>query len=330
MAFDNINLEKGLYSGGSFTKALSSIDPDENYRGTPLEKLDAFQRQLKRFDIKVGGGDSDTVEKFFSTQGSSVLFPEYVSRCVRAGLEGANILPDIVATVTNINANDYRSLCTDTTEDDKELKIVREGAFIPETSIKTKENIITLKKRGRTLVASYEAIKFQKLDVFSVALKQIGAQIGRTLLSDAVSVLINGDGNNNPAATISASSPLTYSDLVDFWNSFDPYELNTLVASPAMMAQILKLAELSDAVAGLDFHATGKPLTPFGAKLLKSAAVSGNKVIGLDKNYALEMIKCGDVMTEYDKLIDRQLDRAVISCTAGFAKLFNDSVKVLE
>lgn len=27
------------------------VDPIENYRGTPLEGLDAFQRQLKRFDI---------------------------------------------------------------------------------------------------------------------------------------------------------------------------------------------------------------------------------------------------------------------------------------
>ena len=29
------------------------------------------------------------------------------------------------------------------------------------------------------LVASYEAIRFQKLDLFSVPLRQIGAQIGR-------------------------------------------------------------------------------------------------------------------------------------------------------
>ena len=54
-AFDNVKLEKGLYSAGNFTKALESLDPSENYKGTPLEGLDAYQRQLKRFGIRVGG-----------------------------------------------------------------------------------------------------------------------------------------------------------------------------------------------------------------------------------------------------------------------------------
>ena len=63
--FDNIKLEKGLYASGNFTKALESLDPNENYKGTSLEGLDAYQRQLKRFGIKVGGASSDVVDKFF-------------------------------------------------------------------------------------------------------------------------------------------------------------------------------------------------------------------------------------------------------------------------
>ena len=38
---------------------LEKLDPSENYRGTALEGLDAFSRQLKRFDIKVKGRNSD-------------------------------------------------------------------------------------------------------------------------------------------------------------------------------------------------------------------------------------------------------------------------------
>ena len=34
------------------------------------------------------------------------------------------------------------------------------------------------------------------------------------------------------------------------------------------------------------------------------------------------MVKAGEVTTEYDKLIDRQLERAAITCIAGFAKIF--------
>ena len=330
--FDNIRLEKGLYASGDFTKTLESVDPSENYRGTSLEGLDAYQRQLKRFGIKVGGASSDVVEKFFRNSESAVLFPEYVSRAVKQGLEQADILSDVVASTTVIDGFDYRSISSIPTEEEKEIKVVKEGAFIPETSIRTKENLVRLRKRGRSLVASYEAIRFQRLDLFTVTLRQIGAYIARTLLRDAIDVLTNGDGNGNAAEVVSCaqSGTLAYSDLVDFWNGFDPYELNTIIADPAVTAQMLNMEQFRDAAAGLNFHGKGDMITPLGAKLLKSSAVGENKLIGLDKTAALEMVKAGEIMTEYDKLIDRQLERAVISCTAGFAKIFDGASKVLS
>ena len=105
MAFyDTLKLEKGMYTAGKgFTRTLEELDPSANYEGTPLSGLDAYQRQLKRFDIRVGGTGSDPVEKFFQTSDSAALFPEYVSRAVRQGIERADLLPGIVATVTKIN-----------------------------------------------------------------------------------------------------------------------------------------------------------------------------------------------------------------------------------
>ncbi len=329
--YDNIKLEKGLYSNGNFTKSLESIDPSENYKGTALEGLDAYQRQLKRFGIKVSGSGSDVVEKFFKNSDSAVLFPEYVSRAVRQGLEQADILPGVVASTTLIDGMDYRSISSIPTEDEKELKIVKEGAFIPETTIRTKDNLVKLRKRGRSLVASYEAIRFQRLDLFTVTLRQIGAYISRTLLKDAVDVIVNGDGSGNKAEVMKcAEGDVSYADLIAFWNSFDPYELNTIIASSDLMADMLNMEQFRDAAAGLNFHGKGEMVTPLGAKLLKSSAVESGRIIGLDKSAALEMIKAGEIMTEYDKLIDRQLERAVISCTAGFAKIFDGASKVLS
>ena len=330
-AFDNIRLEKGLYASGDFTGALEKIDPSENYSGTALEGLDAYQRQLKRFDIKVSGAGSDVVDKFFKTSDSAVLFPEYVSRAVRQGMQEANVLPRIVASTTVIDSLDYRSIACEPSDDEKELKVVAEGAFIPETSVKSKANLVHLKKRGRSLVASYEAVRFQRLDLFTVTLRQIGAYIARTQLSDAVDVLINGDGNNNAAANtaVESAGKLTYTDLVNFWNLFDPYELNTIIAAPAQVAQMLGISEFRDAAAGLNFHATGEVITPLGADLIKGSCVPAGKIIGIDRSCALEMVTTGPVSTEYDKLIDRQLERAVISSTAGFARIFDSAARTL-
>ena len=331
--FDNLKLEKGMYheAGKSFTQVLEKMDPSEQYRGTALEGLDAYQRQLKRFDIRVKGAGSDLVDKFFSTSQSAVLFPEYIARAVKVGMEEANILPDITATETLIEGMDYRSI-TSVPEDEKELKQVAEGAPIPQTTVRTRDTLVKLHKRGRMLVASYEAIRFQKLDLFSVTLRQIGAQIGRMHLEDAIEVILKGDGSGNAAQSmdVAAAGTLTYEDLLKFWNSFEPYQLNTLLAGVDTMPKLLGMSQMQDAVAGLDFHGTGKLITPMGAKVLRSSAVPAGKIIGLDKNYALEMVKAGDVMVEYDKIIDRQLERAAITTISGYAKIFDEASRVLD
>ena len=338
--YENIHLEKGMYgrSGQSFAKTLEELDPSEHYRGTPLEGLDAFQRQLKRFDIKVKGAGSDMVEKFFHTTESSVLFPEFVSRVVRQGLEEGSILPDLVATVTHFDGMDYRSITSVPTEEDKKLRRVEEGAAIPETVIRTQENLVRLHKRGRMLVASYEAIRFQRLDLFSVTLRQIGAYIGRMHLADAVGVLTNGDGNGNAAVVykvgtspISGSAgTLSYEAMVDFWSQFDPYTMNTLLVGSDMMLAMLKMQEFQNPLTGLNFQGTGTLTTPLGAKLLRSSVVPAGTLIGLDNRYALEQISSSDILVEYDKLIDRQLEQAAITSISGFAKLSTDASKVLK
>jgi hypothetical protein len=299
--------------------------------GTELEGLDAYQRQLKRFDIKVSGKNSDSIEKFFRSSDSAALFPEYVSRAVAQGIEEADLISKISATTTTIDGLDYRTIAC-MPGDNTEPAIVNEGAVIPEMKIRTQENLVKLHKRGRILQASYEAIKFQRLDLFTITLKQIGAALARAQLADAIGVLMNGDGNNNPAEVFNAASSgtVTYADLVDFWNKFAPYNMTTLIASPDALAQLLKLGEFRDAYTGLDFHSTGKLITPFGAELYKSAAVPAGTIIGLDKNCALEKIQAGGIVTEYDKLIDHQLDRAAITAIAGFAKIYPDSSKVLS
>ena len=330
--FETIKLDKGLYgTRKGFLSELESIDPSENYKGTSLEGLDAFERQLKRFDIKLKGAGSSTVDKFFATTDSAVLFPEYVSRAVRQGIEEGKHLDSIVATKTNIEGLDYRTITSIPTADEKELKEVAEGAQIPETVVHTQENLVTLKKRGRMLVASYEAIRFQRLDLFTVTLRQIGAYITRSQFKDAVNVLIDGDGNNNPAGVIAPATAgsITYADLIKLWNSFSPYEMNTIIASPDVTAKLLTMAEFRDAPAGLNFHGNGTMITPLGAKLIKSADLD-KKIVALDKNYALEMVTAGGVQTDFDRLIDRQLERAAITQISGFAKIFADSAKVMN
>ena len=336
MAYDNLQLDKGLYSAQKgFTHALECADPSANYRGTALEGLDAYERQLKRFGIRVSGAGSDRIEKFFQSSATATLFPEYIARAVRQGMERADVLPSIVAATTLIEGCDYRSITNYTDPAQAPGAVnnhVSEGDPLPPTMLKSKDSLVAMKKHGRRIDISYEAIRLHRLDLFTVMLRQLGAEIAKAFLADAVGVLINGDGNTGTAAaTVSkAGSAIVYTDLLSLWNSFDPFTMTTILAASDTAKTVLGLAEMRDGCAGLDFHGTGKLATPLGAELIKSTAVPTGKLVALDKNCALELVKAGDIVTDYNKLIDCQLEAAGVSATCGFAKIFKGAAVVLQ
>ena len=253
-------------------------------------------------------------------------------------MEENDILPAITATTTVIDSMDYRSIYSNPTDADKELKAVAEGEAIPETQVKTKDHLVQLTKRGRMLVASYEALRFQKLDLFSVMLRQIGAHIQKQQLQDAVNVLISGDGNNNAAVQYTVGTdPISgtkgtigYDQLVEFWGQFDPFTMNCILCSTPTMTKLLKIPELQNPLTGLNFQGTGHAGTPLGAQLHRTSAVADGVIIGLDNRYALEQVRAGDVLVEYDKLIDRQLERAAITSISGFGKICDGAACVLN
>jgi hypothetical protein len=168
-------------------------------------------------------------------------------------------------------------------------------------------------------------------------LRQIGAYIQKQQLADAVNVIVNGDGNDNAAIQYTiGTSPISgtkgalgYDQLVEFWSQFDPYTMNTMLCNNMTMTRMLKIPELQNPLTGLNFQGTGKVGTPLGAQLHRASMVPDNMIIGLDNRYALEMVRAGDVLVEYDKLIDRQLERAAISTICGFGKICTDAAAVL-
>ena len=324
--FEQITLEKGMYNvpGKTFTQVLEELDSSENYRGTPLEGLDAFQRQLKRFDIKVSGPGSDPVEQFFATTGGAALFPEYVARAVRQGMERASKVTDLVATVTKIDGLDYRTIDPDGGEWDP--TVVAEGTALPQTTLRTSAGLITLQKRGQVLSTSYEALRLQKLDLFTVTLGQIGAGIAAAQMKDAVDTLINGDGTKE-GISFASSTSLSYADFLKLWASLAPYQLNVIVAGTDGIQKLLQIEEFKDAQAGLNFHGTGKLCTPLGATLVHVPGMEDGKIIALDKNCVLELVQSGDVCIDSGKLVDRQLDEIAISSTAGFARIFSGAAQ---
>lgn len=319
--YDNITLEKGLYniSGKTFTQALAELDNDENYIGTELESLDAYERQLKRFDIKVSGANSDRVEKFFKTTQSAVLFPEFVRRLIKQGMDEASVLPNVVAATTYADGIDYRGLSIVKQGADT---VIPAGSEFPTTTVNYADTTVAISKYGRAIETTYEVIRKQRLDLFAVVLKSIGAQISRALNNEAATVLKTG-----ASQTSISGGTLTYADLAAFWASLNEYNMTTMLVSPAVMAKILALDEMKCCVG--DYMTGGTVKTPYGVTLVKCAGMGDNYAIGLDAGCALEMVLGSDIVVDNDKLISTQIDCIAFSINVGFAKVYADAVKVL-
>ncbi len=317
--YNEITLEKGLYTiaGKTFTEALSELDGDEGYIGTDMEGLDAFERQLKRFDIKVSGASSDRVEKFFKTTQSAVLFPEFVRRMIKQGMDSATILPAACAAVTYADGVDYRGLSivkngTDTA--------ITAGSAFPITTVGYADSTVSIEKYGRAINTTYEVIRKQRLDLFGVVLKNVGAEIARAINAKACSVLSAG------ATTVpAAGDTLTYADLVSFWGSLD--NMTCMLVSPATMAKILSFDEMKYWVT--DYIDSGVVKTPYGVTLVKCNGIDDESAIGLDAGCALEMVLGSDIVVDNDKLISTQIDTIAFSISVGFTKVYPTSVKVL-
>lgn len=331
---DSIRLEKGMYNvrGKSFTEVLESLDPSENYKGTALAGLDAYERQLKRFDIKVNGPACDKIEKFFSTTDSAVLFPEFISRAIKQGLESFKILPEIVAATSIIDGVDYRSISTTSSSasgtSDSSGSYVGEAESIKKINVKHGTSLTKLKKYGRIFSSSYEAMRFQNLDLMSVIFRQIGKDLAYEQLGDVITAIMPTSVVNTTAA-----SEIAYADVVKLWSAFGSYTPNVIIGASSTISALLNVDQVKDLHTDAHIHGCNQFINPASANLIVHESLKttdSEKLLVFDKDFAVQMVQSGNLTIEYDKVIDQQLNQAAISVIRGFSPICTDAIKCLS
>lgn len=307
MAYDNLKLDKGLYTTSkSFTEALEELDSSENYIGTELEGLDAYERQLKRFHIKVSGEDVDTVSKFFQTSDSSVLFPEYVLRTIKSEMDKESIYDeDLYAVNTRISTSDYRSIrFHDVYKDENESTVVL-----------TSPDIVKLRKNSQVL-ASYELVKYLNLNLFGTVLKHIGKRFKFRELSDFYRYMLS----TCDYCDFKKIEDLSWHDIQTLDYLLKPgYDLTTLfvpVESPALKSFEAEIG-----------YKICKPFYFNDIRIIPKR--KGGRVIGFDKNCAIEKVT-SDIQIDFDKLIDIDSENTIVSQIVGFNTINSDAIKAIR
>ncbi len=353
------NVYKEAYKEGrSLSQHLEILDPSNQYVGADawLGQLDAFERQMLANGIRTKsdpakGIYADTVEKFFlGTSSSDVLFPEFINRTARQAMEAPDILNELVAIKTPITGNAYKTFYVDLSTAAKQKKRVAEGAEIPTTTITGHEHSVTLNKKGRAIDMSYEYVRRMRIDMLALLIDGILQQTGLDLADDAVSVLINGDGNASTAATnfnLTAlggvvANGIDWESWLKFRLKFYPYKGITAIVDETQLIKVLGIQPpvidpltLMAAMNGGTSIGGGANLAqnvfsgPMRYVYLASNTIA-NRVLVIDPKYALEQVtEIGADIVETDKMIKSQFETIVLSQVTGFATLFPDVVKTL-
>lgn len=299
----------------------------------------ALSQAFAEIGLKVRGPEADTLEKVYAVQTSTVLFPTFVEGQVIAGLLATSLVPQMVSEEVAVSGHVAEHLAMAETEAQRQTAKSSEGARATVMTIVTADRSIKLNKYMKEMDATYEVLRLQRVNVISAFLRRLGQQMGIDETDDAIEVAIAGDGNSGSAVVdtdAEVSGTLDYDELVRLALAFKPgYEWRVAITNQTQLRVILNMAEFKDPMAGFNFQRTGTLPTPMGAAWFRwdstgSSSFSTDRILALDNRMAMVQYTEGGLMTESDRLIDRQFDRSVVSKWTGFGKLDYQATQCLD
>lgn len=353
------NLTSDLYRTAHSQEMTFSMYLETQNPTPEGSNLDAFERLMKEAGIVTQAMPernifSSKVEAFYRTSENKVLFPEYVARTLVQAMQEFPLYNYLVAQRTPIDSNVYKAsyLDLDDAKNKKatEMRRVTEASDLPIAKLRLGSTAVTLYKYGRAVEASYEALRRMDIEMFKRHISRIGVDAASNKINEILTVIKDGDGNNNKAESIKSSAldseattKLTRTAWIKFLLKFYPYGANTVIANEDGLIQILEVlypkadiaAKMDELLAnGLDVKTTLPQGLIANTTLLYSPQIekiSGKEAIyAIDKNNCIEeLFEVGSSIQEADKFIKNQTELLTVSENSGFRKIFKDSARIL-
>jgi hypothetical protein len=255
-------------------------------------------------------------------------------------------LSDIVAMTTPITGSAYRKVYLDTTATGTRRRRVVEGDDIPLGKLTTADHTINLYKYAGGIKGTYEALRRSPIDKVRLWLSQEAVRNEMDKTSEAINVLVSGDGNASTAAdawlaktdfdSTATGKTMTLKAYWRFKQKFAPVFMMThIVGAEADIAKLALLNIGSSTVPVYFFNTTVNPTTRL---MLADGVVAGittdvpaDKLVGIDARQALERVtEIGSNIEEIERWAQSQVQILTISEVEGFAVLTQGATKTLE
>jgi hypothetical protein len=384
------NLAREAYEHGmNVSRYLESLDPSTAHTGRSGE-VDAFNRVLRACGIRTrtnpeAGLPASTLEDVVRHKQARYLAVEIFARAYRSvafggakyqrtpissgmGVFGsfgnqfaypatvrdtllapAIPLSEMIGVTTGIRTNVYRPFYLDDVSHANSR--VSEMAEIPAVSIAQHEKTITLRKYGRRIDASYEALRHMPIDLLSFYVQRIAIAVETEKVDTVLGIIVAGDGTPNTAATaynlttLDAGTTANNITLIA-WLAFkmkflNPVKMTTVLGNDDM---VLKLLTLDSGLTNFPLMAMGgflgnqvSSLTPINDALMGGervgwlASAPATKLVGFDRRLSIERIfEIGATIQESDKDVKSQIDSLVLSEVEGYSIIDPAANKVIN
>ena len=346
--------------------ALANVSLSTYLNEKHADKVEKYNGELDAFDIALlsngivakdnlkYGIESSKMETFFTTNENKILYPEFIIRQLRQISGMPSVLNELVASTRVITGDSAKQIILDLSDTPAGAKNklalskrrIAEGSEIPFATLKLGESAIKIYKYGIGVQATYEVLRRTTIDMFRKQMELVSMQAQCDEVGAVVDVILNGDGNTNPAKVYTATElnpdategKLDEITLVKFLVEQAPFNYDTIIVDKEIYTQICTMLmdkNLTNAI-------NPKVAFEFPQGLLNNLRVvysedlgltsdSKHQIIGLAKNYAIEKtIEAGSTINEIAKVVTNQTQKAVMTENAGFNKIDSRASAILK
>lgn len=277
--YEHIELSKDMYSTSkSLTEYLETISDTNDIE---TQGLDAYEKQLKRFDIKVSGRDCDIVSKFFENEQFAILFPEFVRRIIETAYEEKTKIFDSYVLANTV----YYDKNTRIKSAQIDSPIVSSNKSIKRISSDCMMRIIL-----RDLNCTYETIKKLKISTFVQMIKSIGFDLGMDSIG-LFGLKVRENAAKIPMVSRESvhESDLTYSNIMDIVADYST--VNSVLCSSFTMNHLF----LPNNFAGCENIDKGIIKTPQGIIFVACEAINTNEMYLFNSESTFEKHICSNL-----------------------------------
>lgn len=280
----------------------------------------------------------DTMSNLFEYPdiGYRWIIPEIIRAAILTGVRKAPFYPNVIASeqsVTGLNVTMPFINMSDAVP-----ARVNEAETIPLGTISFGQKRVSLYKMGKGIKITDEVRDYVSLDVLGIYFRDFGIQLGYALDNLAMQVLISGNMPNGAesAPTVGVDTPgtLTYRDLLRIWVRGARLGRNfqTMIGDEETAIDLLNLPEFKLRQPTGPTYATLNVKTPVpnSADFFIHPGVPDGQIAMVDTSAALIKLNAKQLMLESERIVSNQTEAVYASLTTGFAKMFMDSVLLLD